>query len=285
MKTKAKLTLAISVMSAAVLAAGVTSTFAWFTTNSRATANFANLNVNAPSTIKISGYQVTYDGTKNDATKVSVAAMTQTAANVVTGSTAALGAVSTPNGKDFYAPTSLLSDDSEEKLTFAAWKDVTSAQNKYKSFVKYNLKVDVEKQDTPKQINVSLKEDTPLGTHVTDWYRVSIYEVADNAALNVTTDIDAKTNGYSAFFAHSEASDDAYIKAAGEDGANGVNGADRKVIAPNVSKQITGFQASTNATVTREFVVAVWLEGEAAARQNDASGESVNVGLIFEFAA
>ena len=61
MKTKAKLLLAISTLSAVVLAAGVTSTFAWFTTQTSAKLNTGELTVSSVSDIKMDITKIAYD--------------------------------------------------------------------------------------------------------------------------------------------------------------------------------------------------------------------------------
>ena len=53
MKTKAKLVLALSVLTAGTAVAGATGTFAWFTTNRSATLVYSNVTAKKPSNIYI----------------------------------------------------------------------------------------------------------------------------------------------------------------------------------------------------------------------------------------
>lgn len=285
MKTKAKLTLAISAMSAVVLAAGVTSTFAWFTTNSSATANFSNLTVNAPSSISISGYQIAFNG--SDGTSA-VTQMTQTAKNVVTGTTAALGAVSSADGKTFYAPDSILADDApaSSHLNFVAWASATA--NKYKSYVKYNFSVTLEKvksSEDIKHVKVELVQ-TTAESPIDDWYRVAIYHTSDTT-LN-TADERAKdtTHPFEAVFGKTGTTADKYVAKAGQDDGTGVILSNRTVISKDAEDptDISGFVPSVSADVTWNFVVAVFLEGTATTEsQNTGAGKALDVGLRFSY--
>lgn len=271
-------------MSAVVLAAGVTSTFAWFTTNSSATANFSNLSVNAPSSISVTGYQVTFNG---DGTKTKDA-MTQTAKNVVTGKVATLGAVSTSDGKTFFAPDSILSDDAPvgSHLNFVDWASATN--NKYKSFVKYNLSVTLEKvksSEDIKHVKVELVQ-TTAESPIDDWYRVAIYHTSATN-LDVVNDLDKDTDApFTAFFGKNGTSTDKYVAKAGQDDGTGVILSNRTVISKDATDptDVAGFVPSVSADVTWNFVVAVYLEGTATTEsQNTGAGKALDVGLRFSY--
>ena len=265
MKTKAKLLLAISTLSAVVLAAGVTSTFAWFTTKSTATFNTGTLTVSTLSKIKIKAHNIAPASgsiTNNDSANV-------------TGIAAPLGAVSSEFGKEFFAPTTLGGE------TFAEVGTSTAA-NKYTGFIKYNLMVYAEPDDGSN--NLYLTVTVTAGTTVGDWYRVAVYTVTSSATDVITTakqDPETGTNAFKYVFSKTAAASDAWRNASAP--------STRATTAAGTRVQIPGFVtdeagAEGAATKYRHLVVAVWMEGMASADQNEAGGETVSAKLDFELA-
>ena len=280
MKTKAKLTLAISVLSAVVLSAGVTSTFAWFTTKATANFNSATLTVNTLSELKIKAYSVSPGG-----------AVTGNDSNSLTGIAAALGSVSTKDGQNIYAPTALGAN------TFG---DVTSAGfatgNPYAGYVKYNLYVYTEATDQEGKglkltITATNKDGGAIESPLVDWYRVAVYT---SAASGDTTDAHDDTkvtpdNALTKVYSNAE-----QTTAESNPGAKYVASLDgttpnydyraTEAISGATNVTIPGFTTSKTERVYRHLTVAVWMEGCAADDQNTAGGKTLKVNFEFSLA-
>ncbi len=279
-------------MSAVVLAAGVTSTFAWFTTQAQATFTSGTLTVNAPSTIKVSAYDLSPDAPEGKA----IAAGTS-----IPGHAHTLGSVSSQIGKEFFAPKALAASY-DANTVYAKLGTTSSVTNAYTGYMKYNLAVTAAKGESGKllKITVGLGTPAPTGTLLTD-YRVALYLVSvddtvenDHTAASTSDTLDplgGASPKYQYVFGNAEGSDSAVssILTPSDGGkatftARGVTAlsdgdANPKTLTADV------FQTSVSKHVTAHFVLAAWLEGSARTQQNDAGGSQLKVTATFDLVA
>ena len=291
MKTKAKLTLAISVLSAVVLTAGVTSTFAWFTT--RATASVSStLTINGPSGLDVSVQRVLPTGTVTPLVDDEKAATP--APSVTTSSDIVLGAVSSYEGRYFVAPKTLKTNEGEDvyaisdfALADADWAH--GAANPYVGYLKYNVVVSADEDSASQDLTltVTINDDTDQ-----KYGRVSIYEVtqangrkaADKPELpNGTDKIEPSSGGYAGVFKEG-------VTVAGTETrmkyGSPITKEDAAPIGalPNASVIAEDF-TSTSAKAYKYYVVAIWMEGCAAPNQNGLAGKTISVNLEFKLKA
>ncbi len=270
MKTKAKLTLAISVLSAVVLAAGATSTFAWFVVRSSVTATSGTLTVKSPSSLTIKGYDLV-EGEKLTPDSDS--------ATAITGSAASLGSVSSQYGKDFYAPA----DWTAASPSMVAVSAVT--KNPYTGYIQYSIAVTAAKGEANNHLKayVTVNETNATANQLKSWYRVGVYHVGTiveddtDYSKEAPTSAGAVTASTAKVYGSSAVDDDSYW-----DGTQ--KKSDRDVVAVGSANAISlsSFTTQTGKDVTAYFVVAVWMEGYASANQNSAGGQSIVVTANFE---
>ncbi len=291
MKTKAKLTLAISTLSAVVLAAGVTSTFAWFTTQSTVNATTGTLTVNSPATLKIKGAKVRGNDIVTTGDK-------KTTDYHIEGGGGTLGAVSSTTGEKFYAPTTL--KDTVGGYSSATFAEIDSdpthdpAGNKYVGYWQYNLAVTAAKGEAGKQLKYSVEVAT-TGSNIGSWYRVAIFYTGKNLAAE---------NDHTSAMTDQQAlvADDGnavYGSADGQHLGFYKNNSSQIVQQTGVGDDktvVTGISSATNVEcadevvtsasqhVTAFFTVAVWMEGTIGdVTQNGAAGNTIAVTVTFGF--
>lgn len=276
-------------MSAVVLAAGVTSTFAWFTTQAKATFTAGTLTVNAPSNIKVAAYDLSLDAPETKA----IAAGTS-----IPGHTHSLGSVSSEYGKDFYAPLALAAsyDANTQYGTAAAAK---TAGNNYTGYMKYNLAVTAAKGEDGKLLKVTVKT-TATDATVLSGYRVGIFLVSVNknaASDSVAADtsdtltpmMESTTAVYQYVLGETGVNNDTYVSSVDGTSKKATVSNDRVVTAIG-SGHSTTFNSSVFATladkhVCANFVIALWLEGTVDTPQNGAAGATIGLTTDFELVA
>ena len=282
MKNKAKLLLAISSLSAVVLAAGVTSTFAWFTTQSVVDATTGLLTVNSPATLKIDGKVVRGAEFKGaDTTDYHLA-----------GTGGVLGAVSSVNGDDFFAPKQL-SDDPEAYAT-AEFQQInaTATGNGYVGYLEYNIAVTAAMGEEGKHLAYTVTA-TPSGTQITNWYRVAVYYTG--TASHATNDKIEAPEGHQTLVADSgnkvygngEGTDTAYYwNTEGDDPVIDTKSRSYTAVSGTSSGVAcaTAVETSVSLNVAAFFTVSVWMEGTAAGNntQNTAANQTVSVTVSFK---
>ncbi len=285
MKTKAKLTLAISVLSAAVLAAGVTSTFAWFTTRSSVKFDAGTLKVSTLSKLTIEGQRVVSGADGDDP---------QATTTLITAANGPLGAVSSQTGEHFFAETTL--GKPADKYTAIDDQDAVTALkgagNKYCDYLKYNFKISADASDDgPKDLYVGLASPTITGSKLGNWYRIAIYEYEDTA---LDDDNHTKLNaGFAGTYAASAGSDTVITAAGGT-----TDSAARTAVSALAANQGVGVKIKNNFQVNSQnstaasvpassmyVCVAVWMEGTADtgadSDQNGAGGDTIHLEFTF----
>ena len=278
MKTKAKLTLAISTLSAVVLAAGVTSTFAWFTTQSTVNATTGELVVNSPATLKIAGAKVRGNdivgGSTND--------------YHIEGGGGKLGAVSSVDGAKFYAPEELEGDMAS--YAAADYEEIGPEEtgNGYVDYFQYNLAVTAAKGEAGRKLQYSITVTEPNAQgNLINWYRVAIYyvdtaESATDKAAAKTGQQALATDAGNKVYAHTAGTDNAYYK----NDQSVITTKANTVYAVSTASDVhcaSAFSTSAEKNMTANFVVAVWMEGTAAdTTQNVAANEKIKVTVEFE---
>ena len=278
MKTKAKLTLAISVMSAAVLAAGVTSTFAWFTTQTAADATFSNLNIKAPSSLTITGRRVSGTAGALDA---------DTAGNGVKDSEQNLGSVSSVDGNKFAAPTTIkapgetYSFDDEDYAIIGANPATSHSGNSYIDFYKANLLVKAEDTTASMDLKVSVTvTTTPADASLLQWSRVAVYQAgakADYASQTPSTAANRNPVGFAKVYG----GDSGASKKCVNTNATPLAETTTAITAYATSDLVISNFSATDKAVCAEFVVSVWMEGYGYDNQNGARGKAINATVEF----
>ncbi len=275
MKTKAKLTLAISVLSAAVLAAGVTSTFAWFTTQSKVTFDAATLTVDTLSDIKISAKKLAYvPDTDYSAPGASY-----------TDNGSALGVVSSFDGRSFFAPRDLRDDnasyaasDMEEVTTKSVWEGAHSSSpssvyygNTHVGYMKYSIKVTADHETgNGRKLKITLKTPTITDTAGNDLqasYRVAFGDVTNDADADLK--IYRHTSSAHAGYKTKSATD---TVAAGDVGA----------LSSNVVIDASSHKTQANTGINAEFLLSIWVEGLDTHATNVLFGKQISFGIDFD---
>lgn len=289
MKTKAKLTLAISVLSAAVLAAGVTSTFAWFTIDRTAKVTYGNLTVDTISTIKIDANKLGYD-LSNDLNP------TGSGTNHVETKAERLGAVSSTDGKAFYAPIALTdaghlpskNGDFSAITDKGAW-EVPEHTNRNVGFVKYAFTITSDKEESYHSLYWNIVPNADAGEGNEEFakqWRIAMYESTAAGAAAAVHGVGSVVYGSSTGAGSKSAIDavdpDTPNNAVStgtqtviniEDGTDGFGAGytkDRLLV--------TDFTKANSPTLT--ITIAVWLEGWNNTN-NDASGKKLAPVITF----
>lgn len=287
MKTKAKLTLAVSALSAVVLASAVTSTFAWFTTQAKVTANTGDLIVNSPATLTIKGV-VVEGGAFEDANPL--------ANNLtsLTGLGGTLGSVSSIDGKNFYAPIGMKKTVAEyttfdeiDAIAAGIAAETTGYNNTYTGILKYNLTVTAAKGESGKKLCVTVTAN-PTGTDITNSYRVAVYMTGASYTTTPTVpSAEQRHLDVGAFHAVYGSAAAAALDPAPKAYNTKTTTADQIITAVGTADTISAsaFQTSVDTNVSANFVVAVWMEGNVATSQNTAGGQKVSVKVDFDLVA
>ena len=286
MKTKAKLTLAISIMSAAVLAAGVTSTFAWFSTRSTVQFDTGTMTVNTLSKLKIDAARIA--GSALDGTKTTEA--------YVEASPTALGSVSSTTGEHFFAPTTL-GDNTAGAGKYTAIDNqsaidtlVGDGTNKYVGYLKYNLMLSAEPSDEEaKDLKLAVTVTNNDANTIGKWYRVAVYKISSDATSVITTNqtAGAAVGTYAYTDLTGDNRDTAITSTAGATSATArtaISSAASITIAENF------IEPEDEAVQRQHLCVAVWMEGgaklgENVEDQNGAGGKTLNVNFTFSLVA
>ena len=284
MKTKAKLTLAISVLSAAVLAAGVTSTFAWFTIDRTATVTYGTLTVDTISTIKIAANKLGYDldPTLNP---------TGSGTNHVETKAERLGAVSSPDGKEFCAPKVLTAaapttnGEFDVISTKSLWEGDSKHKNKNVGFVKYAFTITADKEEDVHSLYWNINPHVS-GTHIANQWRIAMYQsgtdgspVGSPVVSSVVFGSEGAAGNKTAAVVNTDTDPAVAASAVGTATQTVVN-----IAESGVDKKGFGNDFTTDRKLVQDFTgadapsltitIAVWLEGYGLAN-NDASGETL----------
>ena len=278
MKTKAKLTLAISALSAVVLAAGITSSYAWLTTQSTATFNSGSLTVDTISEIKVAKKEVDYYAQETSFSD---------AATSVTGTNRNLGVVSTNDGIDFYAPTALKATNSYvvgdvAKVTNStAWTN----SNKYVGYARYVIQVTAKTETNGRDLKVWFTP-TVEGTQLTSSYRVAFYESNADGSLATSpspalTILSNAAETYTPLVA--SATSKTTVAISNYDGT--VTEQTTKKLSLVSNWTAPGTQETPSPAVgdtqTKYYVVAFWVEGTDADATNNVGGQKLSVAVTF----
>ena len=268
MKTKAKLMLGISVMTAAVLAAGVTSTFAWLTTQSQATLTTGTMTVSTVSDIKINVKKLAFD---TDATGTTGFEQDVTS---VTDAGQPLGVVSSVDGVKFYAPTALKGN--AEQYAAGDWAEVTtktdweegSYANGYVGYMKYgvHVKADADPQGSTRTLKYKI---TPEVTHtkLAEAYRVALVDSTSLWAKGETVRIHSKTAGQKTGWKYESS---AYSTG--------------NYTTTAIPASVTTLGVTTATAIDKYYIFSVWVEGEDANAVNGEggiSGQTLKVDIEF----
>ena len=304
MKTKAKLVLGLSILTAATLTAGATGTFAWFTTNRKATATFNHImakSVEGSLTIAMGSLTETSLG-ENGADYKSTTA-------TLTGSNSAMTDVSSADGVNFAHPNWTDKAGNDQKVHGITDVSGKTADNltKYGSkggyWTAYYIGL---KNNGGKPANVYLNAGSTISGASTEagaqktkddsaanWTRVAI-----NAAGETKPSTTLATVASTKIIQNAtEATAKKYVKA--DDSADSINLVDL----PASSQLFDGSTANSLKEVTiaddpttiqnqlvctipadgaiRYLTVSVWLEGTMSDNQDAAIGGVVNVVLNF----
>ena len=265
MKTKAKLTLAISVMSAAVLAAGVTSTFAWFTTQQSATVSYGNLTVSTVSSLTVSVKQIGFvaDDDFSDPTS-----------NYADNSTE-MGLVSTTDGKEFVAPSTLHSVDDYTVDDLARVTDSDhwpSSNNKYVGYLKYIVHVEYLGDTVGANMNLRWKiEMQGVDIELTNVWRVGFFK--------------ASSTGFGDNIGLYSASGGTTSNTFGWNGSAVASGSYTTTTLPGdptlLDKNATTYVNTTDG-IDEFYGVSIWFEGTDAAATNALGGKKLSSLLTFD---
>ncbi|MBQ7249851.1 MAG: hypothetical protein IJS37_00675 [Bacilli bacterium] len=241
MKTKAKLLLAISTLSAVVLAAGVTSTFAWFTTQNQATFTTGTLTVDTLSSIKVSVKDIGYDAEAD---------FSAASANV-TGSNKALGLVSSGNAQSFYAPAEL-SDDAADYTTMAAVTNSSAwtGANKYVGYIRYVVHVTADPETTSHDLKVYFTS-TPSSANLASCLKIGFYPstsagaLADGGSVTIYSDDGANFSPFTSTIATTSTA------------TTNLNTIDTSAEALTLVSDFT----NSSSVAEAYYVIALWVEG------------------------
>ena len=249
-------------------------TYAWFTTQAQVTANTGVLTVNSPATLKIKGAVVRGGALSGDTTDL----------NVV-GVGGNLGAVSSVDGKMFYAPTAL--EETVAGYAGATYEAIgpTTSGNGFVDYLQYNLAVTAAKGQAGKTLQYSIAVDgTNADANLLKWYRVAIYTVS--VIPNAPTDATAALTGVqdiggdNVVYSKDGDTDSAYY-----DTGSSITTKSNSTTAIADANDVDiadSFVTSLTNNVTAHFTIAVWMEGTAAATtQNVAAGKSIKVTFTF----
>lgn len=282
MKTKAKLTLAVSALSAVVLATAVTSTFAWFTTRTSAQVTSGSLLVKAPSSLTVKGRDYSY-GVNDHSVKPASGTTNQLD---FTGTT--LGAVSSEYGKNFFAHNKLQAEYNtlDDGNSVVDVDNITGdGKNVYVGYMKYNLAVTAAAGEANKALKIDV---TVAGaTKTANWWRVGLY--ATDSVENDPDTYPAPTEGDHLAYDNDVKAPKVVFAgdgaAASENPYTSVDTKTASARALDKTRTITVnsgyFVTSATKEETIQLVLTTWIEGTADGNQNGAGGESINVTVDF----
>lgn len=287
MKTKAKLVLALSVLTAGTAVAGATGTFAWFTTNRSATLTYTKITAqssNAKLEVTLGG--ITDDGLhasnyESSTGKFSDAIKVESNSSFTTD-------VSSVDGKKFFKPDWKGVAGNEQQAYSV--KEVTDGYTQFYFTVKntgntathvfFNEGTAVNANATGNDADVALAK----------WTRVAVLEAKDSAKAPVAGDTADAT--LKVLF---ENVDSGSTKTKGIAEAALNEGKPKLADVATVTHKLGAFDAVVSGTTkttgnvaylgeltanaTKAYIVSVWLEGTESDNQDAAAGGAVDVTL------
>lgn len=294
MKNKTKLVLGLSILTAAALTAGATGTFAWFTTNRKATATFQNITAQS-----VEGSLTITMGTLTAAVSEVKGSLDKDVSATIASASSTTD-VSSQDGLTFARPNwvSNITDD-----TISGIADVSKVQDYgkkgYWSAYYVGLKNGGGKDaDVYLDINSLVSAHTlenPKDLNAAKWTRVAI-NVFGDAQPSSTVETLKKADGTNTILLQNTDAGTHYVAPGTDvkystavkdvstttyDGANTL----KDVVAASSTDDIVNQKIVTIAsTKTKYLVVSVWLEGTATgttSNQDDAIGGVVDVKLNF----
>jgi len=284
MKTKAKLVLGLSLLTAATLTAGATGTFAWFTTNRKATATFNTITAKS-----VEGSLTITMGTmtEKDDQKTNGEIATATSATL-TGTTSGTTDVSSQDGVSFAHPnwTSTAGNTAENGVKGIADVSDLTKYGKKGYWTAYYIglkngggnKADVY-LNTGSEVTAASSEGKD--TNAASWTRVAINLAGASAPNSLKADGTKVIQGSSAgtnYVAVNATATQYSVTTANPVALAKLN----DVIAATDLSTISDQKLVTiEAGKIQYLTVSVWLEGTAEDNQDAAIGGSVNVTLNF----
>ncbi|MDD5885052.1 MAG: hypothetical protein PUC66_03300 [Erysipelotrichaceae bacterium] len=292
MKTKAKLVLGLSILTAATLTAGATGTFAWFTTNRTATMTYQNIVAQS-----VGGNLEAHISPLSD-TAATTTKTTDGVEETLTGKQSYTADVSSGDGIKFAQPKWKTIAGNDQAVYSVA--DV-SANTSNKYYTSYYIALKNKGVTGSKSLNVYLTSGsaiTPAATVsgagaeadglLASWTRVALNRqgvdtpTKDNAKaeqtiiLNGTSAGNAYVTSKAAEIAKLSEDKDAYHTVT--DGTYLESG---KVQVASDNTNGKQFVATIAAQATVNVRVTVWMEGTAANNQDKAIGAAIDVKLVF----
>lgn len=292
MKTKAKLVLALSVLTAGTAVAGATGTFAWFTTNRSATLTYSKVTAessNAKLEVTMGSFTETGAGTatnkKTDGSYLSAISLNASASYTTD--------VSSVDGKKFFKPD--WKGQAGNNNEAYSVKEVNASQKAFTQFY-FTVKNTGNAEthiflDAGTKVSASTEagEQGKKDLALAKWTRVAVLDTkkkstpvvddvtgADLKVLFENTDADATKNLGIASDALT-ASDAPTLSTIADD--KHVIGDFAAVQSGATEITHKGYLGKLAADFTQAFVVSVWLEGSEADDQDLAAGGSVDVTL------
>lgn len=288
MKTKAKLVLALSVLTAGTAVAGATGTFAWFTTNRSATLTYSKVTAessNAKLEVTMGSFTETGAGTatnkKEDGSYLSAISLNASASYTTD--------VSSIDGKKFFKPD--WKGQAGNNNEAYSVKDVTASKKAFTQFY-FTVKNTGNAEthiflDAGTKVTASTQGAKDLA--LAKWTRVAVLDTkkattpvvgdvtgADLKVLFENTDADSTKNLGIAIAALTESGAPTLSPIAGD---KHVIGDFAAVVSGTTETTHKGYLGKLAADATQAFVVSVWLEGSESDNQDDAAGGSVDVTL------
>lgn len=282
MKTKSKLLLGLSLLTAATLTAGATATFAWFTTNRKATAIFNNItakSVEGSLTITMGTMTATAPATAGDASSIEA---------TLDGSTSGTTDVSSQDGVHFAHPNWTNKAGITDKGGVKGITDVSDL-DKYGKKGYWTAYYVGLKNGGGSDVDVYLTTDSGIkgatadgkDAKAADWTRVAINVAQGDTAPSTLVVGNTKViQGAQAGESYVAAKDtDQYTVETANPKALGT--LVDVIAATDISTVANQNLVTIKAGATQYLTVSVWLEGTAATPQDDAIGGKVNVTLVF----
>jgi hypothetical protein len=284
MKNKTKLVLGLSILTAAALTAGATGTFAWFTTNRKATAIFNNITAKSvEGSLTITMGTLT-EGTEKDADGDIDKSINATLKGTSSGTTD----VSSQDGVSFAHPNWTSTAGNENEGGVKGIKDVSDLNNYGKNgyWTAYYIGL---KNGGGSNVDVYLTTDSKVtaasneakDTNAASWTRVAI-NVAGNSKPATLVAKDTKVIQPETAGKNYVAVAESATKYTPAPVSTKILGTLGDVIAATDLSTVADQKLVTITAGTIQYLtVSVWLEGTAAVDQDLAIGGSVNVQLIF----
>ena len=284
MKTKSKLLLGLSLLTAATLTAGATATFAWFTTNRKATAIFNNItakSVEGSLTITMGTLTATTQATAGDASSITA---------TLDGSTSGTTDVSSQDGVNFAHPNWTSQAGITDAGGVKGIADVSDL-DKYGKKGYWTAYYVGLKNGGGSDVDVYLTTDSGIkgaaadgkDAKAADWTRVAI-NVADGNTAPTTLKVNNTKviQGAQANKNYVAAADvTQYTPTPITDKVKVLEKLGDVIAATNLSDVADQQLVTITAGATKYLTVSVWLEGTAATPQDEAIGGKVNVTLVF----